>query len=112
MSEHQRRARQPRDEMLIELSRRLTDEGKLIEAGWIGLRLAAVDPGASEDQIREMRMSFFAGAQHLFSSMMSVMDADAEPTEKDMQRISLIDAELREFIADFEMRHVKTEGNA
>lgn len=94
----------PRD-ALIELQRRLTDKGLLIEAGWIGLRIACIPPDASELQLDEMRGAFFAGAQHLFSSMMSILDEDREPTENDLRRMDLIDKELRAFIADYSRRH-------
>lgn len=97
---------------LERLSRELTDAGKLIEAGWVGLRIAAIDPAAPDDQLREMRMAFFAGAQHLFHSIMTILEPGEEPTDKDLDRMSLIETELRAFIRDFEMRYCKTEGTA
>jgi hypothetical protein len=97
---------------LKRLSRELTDQGKLIESGWIGLRLAVIQPDASELQLKEMRMAFFAGAQHLFSSIMTILEPGAEPTDKDLERLDLIDKELRAFIADFEVRNLPTEGRA
>ena len=97
---------------LEKISRDLIDSGKLIEAGFIGLRIAAMDKDAPEIQVREMRMAFFAGAQHLFGTIMTVLEPDAEPTEKDMERLSLVDKELREFIADFARRYIPTKGTA
>jgi hypothetical protein len=89
------------------------DQGKLIEAGWIGMRLACVPDDAPAIQLEEMRMAFFAGAQHLFGSLTGGgLDPDAEPTDADIRRMDLIDAELRAFIKDFEMRHLKTKGSA
>lgn len=97
---------------LQQLSRDLTDQGKLIEAGWIGLRLAAIPLDAPAVQLDEMRTAFFAGAQHLFGSIMTVMDPGTKPTEKDVERISSIARELRGFIADFKLRHLPAEGVA
>lgn len=97
---------------LERLSRDLTDKGKLIEAGWIGLRIACDLEDAPKVQLQEMRNAFFAGAQHLFSSIMTILEPDAEPTEKDMERMDLIDKELRAFINDFTIRNVPTEGSA
>lgn len=57
---------------LERLSRELTDKGKLIEAGWIGLRIACDLEDAPKVQLEEMRNAFFAGAQHLFSSIMTI----------------------------------------
>jgi hypothetical protein len=95
---------------LERLSRELADKGKLIEAGWVGLRLACDLHDAPAIQIQEMRQAFFAGAQHLFSSIMTILDPGAEPTDKDLERFDLIDRELRAFIADFELRHLPTKG--
>lgn len=97
---------------LERLSRELVDKGKLIEAGWLSMRLACDLHDAPADQLREMRMAFFAGAQHLFSSIMTIMEPGSEPTDKDLERMDLIDRELREFIKDFEMRHIPTKGSA
>jgi hypothetical protein len=99
---------------LERMSREFTDQGKLIEAGWIGLRLACFPPNgnAPADQLKSMREAFFAGAQHLFGSMMTIMDPDAEPTEKDLERMSMIHAELDGFLNDFMIRNIPTEGHA
>lgn len=84
-------------EYLKRLTKELTDKGKLIEAGWVSLRLAIFPDGASKEQLTEMRKAFFAGAQHLFSSIMTILDEDREPTETDMKRMSLIADELDKF---------------
>lgn len=97
---------------LEKLSRKLTEEGKLIEAGWVGLRMAAIPVDAPAIQLEEMRMAFFAGAQHLFSSMITILDPGEEPTDADMERLELINNELDKFIKDFELKHIKTKGNA
>jgi len=97
---------------LNELTRRLTKEGKLIEAGFSGLRAACIAADAPPEQLHEMRLAFFAGAQHLFVSIMSVLDPGSEPTDADMERMSNIDAELRAFSQDFELRHVPAGGRA
>lgn len=89
---------------LERLSRTLADQGKLIEAGWIGLRIAALPLNAPAIQIDEMRSAFMAGAQHLFSSIMTILDPDSEVTEPDLRRMSLIDAELKAFGEELELR--------
>jgi len=94
------------------LTRHLTREGKLIEAGFAGLRIACKLEDAPANQLHEMRCAFFAGAQHLFASIMAVLDPGSEPTDADMERMAEIDAELRAFIQDFELRHLPTGGNA
>jgi hypothetical protein len=87
----------PREDFLQALSRQLADDGKLIEAGWVALQMQAIPPSAPAVQIKEMRMAFMAGAQHLFASIVSIMDDDREPTDADMRRMDLISAELEAF---------------
>ena len=67
-------------QLMEKITRDLVDQGLLIEAGWVGLRMMSVPKDAPQIQVDEMRDSFFAGAQHLFGSIMSMMDPDAEPT--------------------------------
>jgi hypothetical protein len=87
-------------EWLEGMSRELVDKGLLIEAGWVSLRASVIPPDAPEDQLREMRMAFFAGAQHLFGSIMTVLDPESEPTEADLKRMDNINNELNDFLAE------------
>jgi hypothetical protein len=94
------------------LSRELTDQGRLIEAGWIGFRFTALTGEVPAAQLDELRNVFFAGAQHLFSSIMIILDPGAEPTAADLQRMDLINAELKTFIETFAARHLPVKGSA
>ncbi len=80
-----------------EFTKRLVEEGKIIEAGWVGFK-TILPPNAPEVQFSEMRKAFFAGAQHLFSSIMVSLDPEAEPTDADLRRMDNIHGELKEFI--------------
>lgn len=97
---------------LERLSKEMADRGRLIEAGWIGLRLAAVPLDAPAAQLDEMRTAFFAGAHHLLQSIMTMMDPGDEPTDADMARMDGIQAELDGFFEDFKLRHAQAEGRA
>lgn len=97
---------------LEKLSKELTDKGGLIEAGWIGMKFAAFSPDAPAAQVAEMRAAFFAGAQHLFGSIMTILDPGDEPSAADLRRMDQIDAELREFIEQFELQHLPTKGSS
>jgi len=92
-------------EYLRRFERELVDKGKLIEAGFVGLRLAAIPEDAGKTQIEEMRNAFFAGAQHLFASIMDIMDDDHEPTASDLKRMDMIQSELDVFIQYFSKKH-------
>jgi len=98
------------DEITRQVTAKLVDEGKLIEAGWMSFRYFVIPKDASPIQVEEMRKAFFAGAQHLFGSIMSVLDPGEEPTDRDLDRIEAIHNELQRFITDFEARHNKPQG--
>lgn len=83
------------------ITKRLMDEGFIIKAGWVGYRQLVMPPNCSDIQIRETQLAFYAGAQHLFGSIMSGLDTEKEPTEADMQRMSNIAKELEEFANKF-----------
>lgn len=85
--------------VINEVTKELVDKGKIIEAGWKSMRIMAIPRNASDVQLREMRKAFFAGAQHLFASILCILDPGSEATEKDMERMHLIDKELKEFVA-------------
>lgn len=79
---------------LERLTKELADKGRLLEAGWISLRLAAIPLDAPALQLEEMHKAYMAGAQHLWASMFGMLDAGAEPTDADMRRMDLIRAEI------------------
>jgi len=95
-----------------EVTKKLVEEGKIVESGWVSLKMQVIPENAPQVQLEEMRMSFFAGAQHLFGSIMSVLDEDAEPTEADLERMSKINDELDEFLTQFKLKYFKAEGSA
>lgn len=88
-------------EFLETLSKRMADEGKVIEAGWMALRaLYSMD----DDQVHDMRMAYMAGAQHLFSTLTTIMDAGEEITEADLRRMDMIAYELNAWAAEMKAR--------
>lgn len=85
--------------LVEQLTKKFVDEGRLIEAGWQSMRIIVLPPNVSDVQVDEMRKAFFAGAQHLFGSILSVLDSDGdgEPTPADLNRMELIHNELHDF---------------
>lgn len=73
------------------------DRGKLIEGGWRAFVVVGGLTDAPEQQLNEMRKAYMLGAQHLYASIMGVMDPGTEPTDKDLRRMSLIHEELEAF---------------
>lgn len=93
-----------------ELMKRFTADGRLIEAGWQSMRLLCLAADAPEIQIEEMRKAFFMGAQHLYAALNCIMDPGQEPTDADMNRMSLIHTELEAFRMEVTSEHAPGRG--
>jgi len=95
-----------------EMTKRLTDEGKLVEAGWVAFRHLVIAKDAPDVQVSEMRLAFFAGAEHVFSSMIAFMEEGEEPTEKDLKRMDQLHAELERYRQEMAAKYIHTKGSA
>lgn len=81
--------------MVDDFGRKMIEQGLIVEAGWHGYKMIFRVPSFHEETERR---AFFAGAQHLFSSIMnSGLDEDAEPTDADLRRMDNIANELKKF---------------
>lgn len=89
--------------VIDEMTKKLVDNGKIIEAGWLSMRACAFPEDISKEQEADLRATFFAGAQHLFASIMAVLDPGSEPTERDLVRMKSISDELDAFVAKFKV---------
>lgn len=98
-----------RKKIVEQLTKKFVDDGKLVEAGFVALRAAFIPSDAPESQVNDMRIAFMAGAQHLFASMMSIMEPGAEPTENDLRRMNLIFNELDRFTNEMKI-HISPKG--
>lgn len=83
----------PVEQAAADLTHKLAREGKLIEGGFAAYlmvrKVAPEDRGAWI-----LREAYMAGAEHLWSSIMGILDPGEEPTEADMYRMDLIGAEI------------------
>ena len=83
------------------------DRGKIIEIGFAAM-IEVTYPDwkmMPPTQLKELRMAFFGGAQHLFGSIMGILDPGQEPTERDLRRMDLIAHELETFIDEWKQIH-------
>ena len=114
MGESKRRAERmtPYEQAMQDLTRRLVDDGKMIEAGWVGLRAMWLAPDTPDFQVAELRKAFMAGAQHTWSSIMTMLDPGENETPDDMTRMSKIQTELDAFGAELAREHYPTRGSA
>ena len=90
-------------QMVKALTEKLAADGKIIEGGWVAFEAVALK-GVSKIQSTEMRKAFFCGAQHLFTSLIQVLDEGIEPTEKDIDRVNKIQKELERFTLELKPR--------
>jgi aryl carrier-like protein len=76
-----------------EATKRFVDEGKLIEAGFAALQVIALQ-GRPDNQVRDMRIAYLAGAEHVWSSVISMLDAGTDETPADLRRMDMIQKEV------------------
>lgn len=79
---------------------KLADEGRIIEAGWIAYCYTVLPPEVSKIQLAETRKAFYAGAQHLFSSILGFLEEGVEPSAKDLIRMNLVADELNTWVVE------------
>lgn len=91
--------------LIQDLTRKLTESGLLVEAGFAGMRIMAIAPDASPAQIDAMRTAFFCGAHHVFTAMMNTVDGGDKPSDGDMARMKALHEELENFMDGFAKRH-------
>ena len=94
------------------ITKELVDQGKLIEAGFAIFRHYAISQNAPQIQVDEMRLAFMAGAEHVWSSMMSMLDPGSEETPADMRRMDMIQRELDEWRGKLSQRVDPAKGSA
>jgi hypothetical protein len=82
------------------LTREAADKAKVIEFGWVVFK-RSIPATASLFYISEMRNAFFAGAQHLFASIMTFLDSGEDATQADLDRMSRIAKELSDFVDEY-----------
>lgn len=95
-----------------DLTKELTERGMLIEAGFAVFAHYVIPKDASSHQLRDMQLAYMAGAEHLYSSIMNVLDPGEEPTEDDLKRIDLIDREIDQWRIKLHERIHPTQGTA
>jgi hypothetical protein len=98
----------------LETSKGLADAGKLVEAGFAAF-LMIEHPNWQEYssiRLRELKLVWMSSAQHLFHSILCVLDEGEAITDLDMRRMNLVDKELTSFYHERKLAHTKSEGNA
>jgi hypothetical protein len=87
-----------------EIAKNMVDEGRLIEGGWRMFRVMSLPVNMPDSDYKTARLLFFAGAQHLYASIMGILEQGDEPTEKGMGRMQKIHDELEAFRLELAQR--------
>lgn len=100
-------------QFLKQLAKKLADEGRIIEAGWVTLRLSGFPPADTpSDQMDLLRLAFMCGAAHMFNRILDMPDSETAPGEKDVAILDLMNDELNAFARDVRLHAEKTAGSA
>ncbi len=95
----------PMRDLVDKITAEWADKGKILEGGWQAFVATSGLVTAPDIQRREMRNGYFVGCQHLFASIMSLLDPGTEPTDRDLHRFSLIHEELVAWQKDHAQDH-------
>jgi hypothetical protein len=91
-------------EMAQEVTRELMEQGLIIEAGWRALELLwLLNPTPVERE--ELRCAFYAGAMHVFRSIMCGLDDGMDETDDDMEKMANMHRELSCFEREFRAKY-------
>jgi hypothetical protein len=95
-----------------DMTKKLIDQGQLLEAGWWACRLQLLQPGLNAPMLHDIHMVWMAACQHVFSSIFVSLDPGVEPTDVDMQRMTSLEREVEGYRKLLEMRVGKPAGSA
>lgn len=93
-----------------EITQRLASKGQVIAGGFAAyLMVTFGDTDAIKalpvSMLADLREAYYSGAQHLFASIMTVLDDDDEPSAEDLRRMDLIHAELEAWGVEAQRRY-------
>lgn len=80
----------------------MTDTPRMLDREFRSLVKACDIEDAPEEQLRECRRFFFAGARAYSSLIMTFADQGDEPTDADMALMDALEAEMETFFVDMQ----------
>lgn len=82
----------------------LIDRGRPVEAGWMSYKIHVMPIDAPPGQFEECRRAFYAGAVHLFASVLRAVESDEDKGHDTLDKMR---AELRLYHQDLLERHTR-----
>ena len=100
------------EKLAAAITMKLAREGKILEGGWRAFELICVAENMPDVQRSDLRIAYYAGCQHLWASMMGIMDPGEEPTDADMRKMDLINREIEVVTLELKLRFNASKGSA
>jgi hypothetical protein len=107
------------DKMAEDVTKRLADQGKLIEAGYAAFRLQTARDPDRTDVLRlgyiagdDLRLAYIAGAAHCYSSLMAMLDPGQDETAAYLSRMEKLHDEIQQLQSELTARLMSTRGKA
>lgn len=88
-------------EQLEKLTKSLADQGLLVTAGWTACANMLTNESTPAKTEEKLRQAYFMGAQHVFASMINMVEEGDEITDKDMRRMEFLQIELQAWEAAY-----------
>jgi len=92
------------NDQILQMTKSFADAGLLISAGWVGCQAALTNESTPRATVDKLRDAYFSGCQHVFNSIMGILDPGEEPTEADLNRLTLLADELEQWEKTFNKR--------
>jgi hypothetical protein len=98
-------------EVAERLVKRLADQGQLVEAGWQTYRLLCLKmpPHETRDDLHE---AYLVGAEHVFASIINMLDPGQDETEADLTRMDRLHTELEPIRKTLTLKYGRPSGTA
>lgn len=98
------------DKLANVLTQELAEKGNLIVSGFAALRQSMLSPAVTEKQLTDFRITYFAAAEHVFTSLLAMMENDGsdEPSKQDLDRMERLHDEvmdIRKILESFVKRN-------
>ena len=100
------------NELAAEITKRFTDEGQLIAAGWAAFQCLVASKHQHIPAHQQIRLAYLSGAQHLWGSIFANLDPDEEPTEQDMRRMAMVEQEMERIYGELQDFFMPAKGRS
>lgn len=113
-AKRKRESMTPAERAALDATHKLVNDGKLIAGGFAAYCMA-MEISVDDPMLPRLQHAYMTAAEHLWQSVMSVMDPGPKETAADLKRFDLIHAEITAWRTQLEgelAMRMKTKGSA